>query len=399
MRLFKPVLALVAIAVSIILLSGLITLIPGNPGGLTSPLPQNVELPLPAISVLQNQAGASQPEAALNSPLQPVTQQQTAPTPTAVPTLVVQPTPSQDDPGVYEPVPNPNITTCAEIWEVREIPFNLPLALEYPRSIDELKTEYNYYYLAAMLIQNKAVDASQCPFNGLQTITTANQCGVEVARPVILEWQNMYDSKLFETGVNFGVPARLLKRIFALESQFWPGIYIDILESGFGQLNETGADALLMYNPRFFGQFCPTVLHPTTCDLGYLGVGTTGQRLLRGALVRAVDASCPTCPMGINTNRALASIPLFAEVVKANCSQVGQIIQNTTEKKPGQVADYVDLWKITMANYNAGPGCTIRAVQDAWDEDDTLITWDDVSKYFNDPECQSAPFYVSDIFK
>jgi hypothetical protein len=51
-----------------------------------------------------------------------------------------------------------------------------------------------------------------------------------------------------------------------------------------------------------------------------------------------------------------------------------------------------------MANYNAGPGCTARAIESAWKEEGEL-TWSIVSGYFTSKECQSAPFYVSDIFK
>ncbi len=307
-----------------------------------------------------------------------------------------QPTDAPGDEFSYQPPAK--IVTCAEIWQVPSMPNEIPDILIFPPSIDDLKTEYNYYYLAAMLIQNKAVNASSCTNNGLQTITTANQCGVELAKPKILSWQNSYDSRIFETGVKYGLPSRLLKKVFALESQFWPGIYIDITESGLGQLNESGADALLMYNSDFFNQFCPLVLHPSTCAKGYLGIDFSGRSLLRGALVRQVNASCDTCPMGINTIKAMNSIPIFAEVLKANCSQVDMLVSNTADKKSGTVADYVDLWKLTLANYNVGPGCTADAIQKAWEEDQSL-SWDAVSKYFLRDECTGASFYVNDIFK
>ena len=301
-------------------------------------------------------------------------------------------------PDEFAYAPPEKVTTCAEIWQIPSMPNDLPAILVFPPSIDDLKTEYNYYYLAAMLIQNKAVNASSCANNGLQSATTANQCGVELAKPKILSWQNSYDSRIFETGVRFGLPSRLLKKVFALESQFWPGIYIDITESGLGQLNETGADALLMYNSDFYNQFCPLVLYPATCAKGYLGLGYEGRSLLRGALVRQVNASCDSCPMGINTIKAMNSIPIFGEVLKANCSQVDMLIGNTTDKKAGQAADYVDLWKLTLANYNVGPGCTADAIQKAWEKDQSLA-WGTVSQYFQRDECAGAPFYVNDIFK
>ncbi|GAP10506.1 hypothetical protein BECAL_01676 [Bellilinea caldifistulae] len=401
MRFFKPVFAAIFVGVILGLVFNIVPLKNQLDQVQQTPVVASTDLPLPVLrkteQPLSNNSASLQnaePNLAVQQP-----QSQTNPTATPTATLIAfTPTPTSGSFEEFEPRPPAEIVTCAEIWSVPEIPLNLPLVLEYPRSVEELYTEYNYYYLAAMLIQNKVVDASQCPYNGLQSATTANQCGVEVARPVIIEWQNQYDSKIFETGVKHGVPARLLKKIFAIESQFWPAIYIDILESGFGQLNDTGADALLLYSPYFYAQFCPLILHPRTCDQGYLGIPESARALLRGALVRQVNATCTDCPQGVNRQRALNSIPIFAEVVKANCSQINQIVQNTTNKKAGQVADYVDLWKFTMANYNAGPGCTARAIESAWKEEGEL-TWNIVSGYFTSKECQSAPFYVSDIFK
>jgi|GEM_PF-1098886 len=402
------------IPVMFLLMAGMYTFRAQNPSiDLPSQEPEVLSLPLPNLRITStnNQSADKAKGSGLEldtlilgsmglGDAQSIADPQANPTsiPAAANPPSLIPTPDPSLPADFAPAPESKITTCAEIWEVDEIPFDLPEVLNVTPSIDHLKTEYNYYYLAAMLIHNKAVNTSHCPFNGIQTFALANQCGVEAARPLILEWQNQYDSKIFETSVKHAIPARLVKRLIALESQFWPGIYIDILESGFGQLNETGADALLMYSPSFFRQFCPLVLHSTTCDLGYLGVGSVGQGLLRGALVQQVNASCESCPMGINTNRALNSIPILAELMKANCHQASQIVRNVTDKKPGLAADYVDLWKITMANYNAGPGCTYKAVNAAWQNEEQL-TWDIVLKYFTNPECQSAPFYVSDIFK
>lgn len=401
MRFFKPVFAVVFVGVILFLVFNIIPL--KNQLDQTRKIPTSAiaDLPLPLLHKTE-QPPSIKSASSINAESNIANQQpqnQTNPTFTPTATLVAfTPAPTSSSFEEFEPRPPADIVTCAEIWSVPEIPLNLPLVLEYPRSVEELYTEYNYYYLAAMLIQNKVVDASQCPYNGLQSATTANQCGVEVARPVIIEWQNQYDSKIFETGVKYGVPARLLKKIFAIESQFWPAIYIDILESGFGQLNDTGADALLLYSPYFYAQFCPLILHPRTCDQGYLGIPESARALLRGALVRQVNATCADCPQGVNRQRALSSIPIFAEVVKANCSQINQIVRNTTSKKSGEVANYVDLWKFTMANYNAGPGCTARAIESAWKEEGEL-TWNIVSSYFTSKECQSAPFYVSDIFK
>ncbi len=288
--------------------------------------------------------------------------------------------------------------SCSDIWGFESLPDDLPHVLTDIPSAEELKTDLNYYYLAAMLIHHKAIDASHCAQNGLQSATIANQCGVEAASSMIMEWQNQYDQVIFEASTSRGIPPRLLKQMFAVESQFWPGIYPNFLVGGLGHLNEIGADALLLYNPAFFSEFCPGILHPSTCDLGYGKIDTNGKRLLRGALVQQVNAACDTCEFGINNAQAVNSIPVFAEVLKANCRQVGQLVENLTGGAAHRSASYTDLWKITMANYNAGPGCTAVAIKKALDNG-SIISWETVSRYFTDPGCNKVFNYVQDIFK
>ena len=89
-----------------------------------------------------------------------------------------------------------------------------------------------YYYLAAQLIRNGLVDASHCPGGGFSTNTTANECGVETAAPVMTEWQNRFNSEILNVSQDTGVPAQLMKNIFSRESQFWPGIYDTLEEAG-----------------------------------------------------------------------------------------------------------------------------------------------------------------------
>jgi hypothetical protein len=47
----------------------------------------------------------------------------------------------------------------------------------------------------------------------------------------------------------------------------------------------------------------------------------------------------------------------------ANCDQAGRIVRNVSGGAPGGAASYEDLWKFTLVNYNAGPGCLGEAVQ------------------------------------
>jgi hypothetical protein len=40
-----------------------------------------------------------------------------------------------------------------------------------------------------------------------------------------LEWQNQFDERIMEVALETGVPAQLMKNLFAKESQFWPGVF------------------------------------------------------------------------------------------------------------------------------------------------------------------------------
>ncbi|HPO59676.1 MAG TPA: hypothetical protein PLV53_12595, partial [Anaerolineaceae bacterium] len=92
---------------------------------------------------------------------------------------------------------------------------------------------------------------------------------------------------------------------------------------------------------------------------------------------------------------AAFSVRVFAEGLQANCEQVGRILFNLTQRSPGDLASYEDLWRLTLANYNAGPGCLRDAVEEVFDRGEPL-TWDSVAARL--PEgCALAVPYVEDI--
>ncbi len=61
----------------------------------------------------------------------------------------------------------------------------------------------------------------------------------------------------------------------------------------------------------------------------------------------------------------------------------------------GRVATYEDLWRFTIANYHAGPGCTSYAIHQAW-QTTGLLNWENVSTRFTEP-CQGVVPYVTEI--
>ena len=287
------------------------------------------------------------------------------------------------------------LASCSATWQVFPSLEGPPGWLSSPQSVDGLSSETGYYYLAGQLIQKGLVDVQACLDGGLQAANVASACGVEAARPALLEWQNRFDVDILQTAQESGVPARLLKGVFARESQVWPGIFSSYKEAGLGQMTEKGADTVLLWNPDFFHQFCPLVLSKPYCDLGFGNLLASEQNLLRGALVHQVNASCADCAAGIDLSKANYSVKVFAEGLLANCEQVGRILRNVTGLDPGQSSSYEDLWRFTLVNYNAGPGCLSNAINASLGSGEPL-DWQHVTPHL-EPACQGAIGYVEDI--
>ena len=286
-------------------------------------------------------------------------------------------------------------STCAQVWQAFEPVSGPPLWLRTPDLEADLVSSNDYFLLAGTLIRQGLVDATACPYGGLEVNGAATVCGVEAARSVMQTWQNQFDAEIIRVGKERGVPAQMMKNIFSRESQFWPGIYEEAYEAGLGHLNEIGADAVLLWNPDFFTQFCPLVLSNETCQRGFGNLDKAQQQLLRGALVQKVNASCPECPVGVDLTQANFSISIFARGLLANCEQVQQIYKNTTGRKAGELTSYEDLWKITLLNYNAGSGCLAGAMQKTVVNKLPLI-WENIVRFL-DPVCQSGEIYVNDV--
>lgn len=285
--------------------------------------------------------------------------------------------------------------SCAEAWQVFPDIGKPPAWLDTPRDAAGLQTSISYYYLAAMLISNGIVDASSCPNGGLESNLAANQCGLETAQPEVTAWQNQFDEQIHQSSVDTGIPGQLLKNMFAQESQLWPGVYTNVREAGFGHLTENGADAALLWNRSFYDQFCPLVLSTSTCTKGFGMLTDEQQTLLRGALVQSVNAACKDCPTGIDLTQARFSIPVFAQTLIGNCSQVNRLLYNVTHNETGVVASYSDLWRFTLVNYTVGPGCLFEAINRTYKANDDL-NWINVAANLAEA-CRPAVDYVVKI--
>jgi hypothetical protein len=291
-----------------------------------------------------------------------------------------------------------SVATCADSWNVFPPVGGPPEWLATPKQSEELSSDIPYTYLATNLILQGAVDASACADGGLLPGGGGvNQCGLEKSRPAVIEWQNQFDELILSTAQETAVPARLLKNLFARESQFWPGIYQGAVDVGLGQLTEVGADTTLFWNASFYEQFCPMVYPEDTCGDGYMHLDEEQQVELRRALVGSVNAMCEDCPLGLDLAQADFSVVVFAHTMIANCEQAGQVVRNYTGQTPGNVASYEDLWKFTLVNYNAGGGCLAEGITRTLGEGLNL-TWDNVSPFLLGA-CSGAVNYVNDISK
>lgn len=291
------------------------------------------------------------------------------------------------------------IASCAISWDAFPPADGMPEWLKTPDSPEKLVSHLPYAYLAGNLISQGEVDVSACADGGLNESGAASACGMDAAKNVVSEWQNQFDALIFETAQKTDVPAQLLKNLFSRESQFWPGVFRLGADVGLGQLTENGADTALLWNRTFFDDFCPLVLEKDVCESNaYTSLSASQQKLLRGALLASVDASCPDCPLGLDLSRANFSVAVFGRTLLANCEQTGKIVQNLTGKIPGQVLNYEDLWRLTLVNYNAGPGCLADAIQLAQDQatDTVPISWASISGALA-PACQGAIQYVEDV--
>jgi hypothetical protein len=294
---------------------------------------------------------------------------------------------------------------CSQIWDKFPPVGGSANWLTTPQRPEDLVTNVAYEYLAAALIRHNVVNASTCDAGGLLANGLANSCGLDTARPAVNYWQNRFNALIFSAARQTGIPAQLLKKIFARESQFWPGTNVGHPEAGLGQMTDGGADAILTWNPSFYEQFCPSVLDQSVCKIKIypnpevewqgIALDETERSILRGALVNSVNAICPDCSIGIDIGKAENSVGVFAQTLLASCKQTGEVININYGIAPGDVASYEDLWRFTLVDYNAGPGCLGLAV-DKTSSSGEPLDWEHLSAHLT-PACQGAIEYVNDI--
>ena len=315
--------------------------------------------------------------------------------------LFVKPSQVQATVDIQEATPTPSpsdqeyvIPTCLNRGSIPASELNW---LFIPESAEDLRTQVPFVFLAGQLIKSGAVDASTCLNNGLLANGAANACGLALARPLVMEMQNMYDDEIYNAGEQIGVPPYMLKQVFRFESQFWPGQW-DELHFGLGHLTPWGASTALLWNPDLRQEVCQSV-YGQPCP-SYRETNVYTSQLI-GALLNMVNADCPNCPQKIDVPKAEASVRIFAQVLMAHCTQSSRVIYNITGEHSGQSVDYATIWRMTLFNYNVGPYC-LRDTLEAVLEDDpetTTFSWIEFEEHVPKGECRAGVTYVDQITK
>lgn len=255
-----------------------------------------------------------------------------------------------------------------------------------PESADQLYTEENYFYLAGQLIINKIVDASTCPSGGLAYNNYANACGMATAKPKVIIIQNMLNEPILQAWKDTGVPPVLLKQLIRAESQFWPS-QSSIIHFGFGHITSIGMLNVLNWNRSFYTKFCPA---PSS------GNCATKESIAYQILFSLVTI-CPTCENGIDPAAANRSVDILAQSLLGYCYQTEQLVYNATGWNPSLAVDYATIWKLTLMNYNAGPGCVYDAVVEAFEETEGPIKWPNIVANTSGDQCLRGMYYANTI--
>jgi hypothetical protein len=302
--------------------------------------------------------------------------------------------------------------SCAAIWHVRdEENASWDNFVQFPFQLNTAKTLHT---LTAKLIVNGVVDASDCPAGGLSPgLDWPTGCGLEKARSAMIAWQNQFDDYIWLASRDHGIPPKLLKNLIDYESQFWPGnsrFFLD--EFGLAQINQLGVDVLLRRDPIYYQRVCSTVLSTLDCLRPYASLEPPQQRLIRGAVVSSMDATCSkssTCPYGVDLDKAKQSIDLIASLLQANCQQMNDIRKQAIEPDPDADAatatavvatiaaggsagtTYEDLWRFTLLTYHSGSNCFRQAYVDLRKSGGD-VNWDTLEEHL---ACKGGQPYVN----
>lgn len=273
---------------------------------------------------------------------------------------VMASTPQENDPAAT-PMYTGRDETCATIWGIQP-PANLPQWLTTPAESAGLRSETKYFLLAGRLITAGIASAIDCSDGGLTTSGAASTCGMEKTLPQVIEWQNQFDTEIFQAARENNIPAQLIKRLFAQETQFWPSITMAPPAYGIGNVTSPGVEPLFTWYPDIYQDICQDVFSKN-CAQPYHSLSLDDQQILRGFFIsQYLHAYCPDCAYDMDIDKIKGSIDYFAKLLISNCHQVDLILNNHGYSASG--VGYADAWRVTLANYTAGAGCVSNAIEE-----------------------------------
>ena len=254
-----------------------------------------------------------------------------------------------------------------------------------------LATANRYDVLAAELLSSGLVDGSTCPAQGLNPDGSANGCGIELTHEQVLTWQNQFDSVILSSSQAAELPPKVVKAVIAVESQFWPAANWTLGEIGLGQMTTYGADLVLMWRPAYFQTICRQTYGEVGCTTQYQFLDSSTQYLLRGMVLRDIEATCPNCPGGVDLEKGNQAIRVLTETLNASCLQSTRIFNLATGKQPAAFLSYDDYWRLVLANYHAGAGCVYQALRKTGNPNN----WNSIAANFSTREKRAAIAAVS----
>jgi hypothetical protein len=271
-------------------------------------------------------------------------------------------------------------------------PEPLPGWLQTNVTVETLATRNTYELLAGQLLRTGIVDGAQCPSYGMNADGSPNACGLETAKEEIIRWQNRYDPAIVAAANLHHLPAKALKAVIAVESQFWPAASWEKGEIGLGQMTQAGADMLLAWQPAYFQTVCAQGFDKQTCAKGYDSLDLKSQQMIRGLVLRSLDATCPTCKGSVDSAKGEQAVAVLAEAIGASCQQSNRTFWLATGKQPAALLSYEDFWRLTLANYHVGAGCIYEALRQTGNPG----SWSAIAINFP-AGCQSGAEYIRRI--
>lgn len=335
----------------------------------------------------------------MNIPLSPSLLTETGPSPETMTPLPIStggmvqtPTLVSQETGAVPSVSIPSI--CSQVWEIAT-PTILPVWLETPSNSDGLYSETKYVYLAGDLITHGFVNAQDCPNGGLVTPDGAsNTCGMEKAFNEVVFWQNRFNQEILTAALNNEIPAQIIKRLFANETQFWPPTEFMPPAYGLGNVTSRGIDPLFKWYADIYQDTCRD-LYSQSCSQQYSSLEGEDSAILRGSFIsRNIHAYCPTCPNGIDLEKTGKSVDYFAKLLVANCKDVNESL--SLYGFPTKKLAYEDAWRLTLTNYTIGEGCVRNSLKDM---DKSLdFSWESFTQQI-DINCNAAQYisYINNI--